>query len=123
MAREGIYVGSREVTQRYIGTRLVWEKRKRKTIVPYLGFVGTVSHNYYSSEMNIFNYSDAFRDISFPKIAYIGRNERLIAITLRAGYGNSHVIAKLKKPDDFNEAQRLFDTRNADIYMTFYEER
>lgn len=26
MAREGIYVGGKEVTQRYIGTRLVWEK-------------------------------------------------------------------------------------------------
>ncbi|CAM1665946.1 MULTISPECIES: hypothetical protein [Streptococcus] len=121
MAREGIYVGGKEITQRYVGDKLVWEKRK--TIVPYLGFMGTVSHNYYSSEMNIFNYSDAFRDISFPKVAYIGRSERLIAITLRAGYGNSHVIAKLKSPGDFNEAQRLFDTRNADIYMTFYEER
>ena len=26
MAREGIYVGSKEVIQRYVGTRLVWEK-------------------------------------------------------------------------------------------------
>ena len=26
MAREGIYVGGKEVTQRYVGTRLVWEK-------------------------------------------------------------------------------------------------
>lgn len=26
MAREGIYVGSNEVIQRYVGTRLVWEK-------------------------------------------------------------------------------------------------
>ena len=26
MAREGIYVGGKEITQRYIGTRLVWEK-------------------------------------------------------------------------------------------------
>lgn len=28
MEREGIYVGNKEVTQRYIGTRLVWEKIK-----------------------------------------------------------------------------------------------
>ena len=28
MAREGIYVGGKEITQRYIGTRLVWEKVK-----------------------------------------------------------------------------------------------
>lgn len=26
MAREGIYVGGKEVTQRYVGDRLVWEK-------------------------------------------------------------------------------------------------
>lgn len=26
MDREGIYVGSREIIQRYVGTRLVWEK-------------------------------------------------------------------------------------------------
>nr|DAY01491.1 MAG TPA: hypothetical protein [Caudoviricetes sp.] len=26
MTREGIYVGSKEITQRYVGTRLVWEK-------------------------------------------------------------------------------------------------
>ena len=26
MAREGIYVGGKEITQRYIGSRLVWEK-------------------------------------------------------------------------------------------------
>ena len=26
MAREGIYVGSREIIQRYVGTKLVWEK-------------------------------------------------------------------------------------------------
>nr|DAS03645.1 MAG TPA: hypothetical protein [Caudoviricetes sp.] len=26
MAREGIYVGGKEITQRYIGTQLVWQK-------------------------------------------------------------------------------------------------
>lgn len=26
MAREGIYVGGKEIIQRYVGTRLVWEK-------------------------------------------------------------------------------------------------
>ena len=29
MAREGIYVGGKEVVQRYVGTQLVWEKRIR----------------------------------------------------------------------------------------------
>ena len=26
MAREGIYVGGKEITKRYVGTRLVWQK-------------------------------------------------------------------------------------------------
>lgn len=28
MAREGIYLGAKEIIQRYVGTRLVWEKVK-----------------------------------------------------------------------------------------------
>lgn len=32
MAREGIYVGSKKVVQRYIGDRLVWESLKSVTI-------------------------------------------------------------------------------------------
>ena len=39
MEREAIYVGNKEVTQRYIGTSLVWEKIK-------LLFNGNVSINY-----------------------------------------------------------------------------
>ena len=39
MAREGIYVGNKEVTHRYIGTRLIWVKIR-------LLFSGDVSINY-----------------------------------------------------------------------------
>lgn len=39
MEREGIYVGNKEVTQRYIGSRLVWEKIK-------LLFNGNISISY-----------------------------------------------------------------------------
>mgnify|MGYP000845839806 CR=1 FL=1 len=39
MEREGIYVGNKEVSQRYIGTKLVWEKIK-------LLFSGNVSITY-----------------------------------------------------------------------------
>lgn len=47
MEREGIYVGNKEVTQRYIGSRLVWEKMK-------LLFSGNISINYFrdSSQNN-----------------------------------------------------------------------
>ena len=48
MEREGIYVGTKEVTQRYIGTRLVWEKIK-------LLFSGNVSIYYYGNKQIILN--------------------------------------------------------------------
>ena len=39
MAREGIYVGGKEITQRYVGDKLVWEKVK-------VLFSGNVPINY-----------------------------------------------------------------------------
>lgn len=46
MAREGIYVGNKEVTHRYIGSRLVWVKIR-------LLFNGDVSINYDSHNKQI----------------------------------------------------------------------
>lgn len=46
MEREGIYVGNKEVTQRYIGSRLVWEKMK-------LLFSGNISINYFRDTSQI----------------------------------------------------------------------
>lgn len=46
MEREGIYVGTKEVTQRYIGSRLVWEKMK-------LLFSGNISINYFRDTSQI----------------------------------------------------------------------
>ncbi len=46
MEREGIYVGNKEVTQRYVGTRLVWEKIK-------LLFSGNASISYYRDNSRI----------------------------------------------------------------------
>lgn len=46
MEREGIYVGTKEVTQRYIGSRLVWEKMK-------LLFSGNISINYFRDSSQI----------------------------------------------------------------------
>ena len=46
MEREAIYVGNKEVTQRYVGSRLVWEKIR-------LLFSGDVSINYDSHNKQI----------------------------------------------------------------------
>ena len=39
MAREGIYVGGKEVVQRYIGSRLVWEKVRFELIGTFSCFM------------------------------------------------------------------------------------
>ena len=43
--REGIYVGGHEIVQRYVGSRLVWEKNR-------LILIGTLSCNFTSSYAN-----------------------------------------------------------------------
>lgn len=43
--REGIYVGGHEIVQRYVGSRLVWEKNK-------LILIGTLPYNFTSSDTN-----------------------------------------------------------------------
>ena len=47
MAREGIYVGNKEVAKRYIGNKLVWEKLKLlfsgKVTLIYSAFTRSVS--------------------------------------------------------------------------------
>ena len=48
MARKGIYVGNKEVTHRYIGTKLVWVKIK-------LLFSGSTSIYYYGNKQIILN--------------------------------------------------------------------
>lgn len=48
MARKGIYVGNKEVTQRYIGNKLVWVKIK-------LLFSGSTSIYYYGNKQIILN--------------------------------------------------------------------
>ena len=39
MAREGIYVGGKEITQRYVGTRLVWEKVRFELVGTFYCFM------------------------------------------------------------------------------------
>ena len=43
--REGIYVGGHEIVERYVGSRLVWEKFK-------LVLIGSFAYNFTSSSAN-----------------------------------------------------------------------
>ena len=103
MAREGIYVNGKEITQRYVGNRLVWEKMK-------MLFSGTVSVTYdrYLREIGI------GQVLSFKNIKAIEINGQQIAISSsRQRYGST-VLTFVESPEEV-ERKTGFD-----LYKTFY---
>lgn len=82
MAREGIYVGGKEVTQRYVGTQLVWEKRIR--VLELFGKRVLTSPVFGENALYIYDYNFGFRANSIDQISYIGKNEsNVIAVVLK----------------------------------------
>ena len=119
MAREGIYVGSKEVTQRYVGTKLVWEKRKR--VLELFGKRVLTSPSYGENVMHIYDYTFGFSNSSIDEVRFIGKTEsNVIPVTLERGYGESHIKARFRNTEDFEKAKREFNSSNGDVYMSFY---
>ena len=119
MSREGIYVGGKEVVQRYVGTRLVWEKRIR-VLELFSKFV-IASPSYGESVMNIYDYRFGFSNYSIDEVRFIGKTEsNVIPVTLERGYSNTHIKAHFRNTEDFEKAKREFNSSNGDVYMSFY---
>lgn len=119
MAREGIYVGSKEVTQRYVGTRLVWEKRIR-VLTLFSKFV-IASPSYGENAMYIYDYTFGFSNYSIDEVRFIGKTElNVIPVTLERGYSNNYIKARFRNTEDFEKAKREFNSSNGETSMTFY---
>jgi hypothetical protein len=103
MEREGIYVGNKEVTQRYIGSRLVWEKMK-------LLFSGNVSINYFrDSSQIILN-----KDFSQSTIKAFEINGQKIPFSRAENKQNQSYIT-------FSESVEKFEQKTGfNRYRTFY---
>ena len=103
MEREGIYVGTKEVTQRYIGSRLVWEKMK-------LLFSGNISINYYrDSSQIILN-----RVFSQSTIKALEINGQKIPFSRAKNMQNQSYIT-------FSESVEKFEQKTGfNKYRTFY---
>lgn len=103
MEREGIYVGNKEVTQRYIGSRLVWEKMK-------LLFSGNVSINYFrDSRQIILN-----RDFSQSTIKALEINGQKIPFSRAENKQSQSYIT-------FSESVEKFEQKTGfNRYRTFY---
>lgn len=119
MAREGIYVGRKEVTQRYVGTQLVWEKRIR--VLEIFGKSVIASPSYGENAMNIYDYTFGFSNYSIGEVSFIGKTEtNVIPVTLERGYGNNHIKATFRNTEDFEKAKMMFNSSNGETYMRFY---
>lgn len=103
MEREGIYVGNKEVTQRYIGSRLVWEKMK-------LLFSGNISINYFrDSSQIILN-----KDFSQSTIKALEINGQKIPFSRAENQTNQSYIT-------FSESVEKFEQKTGfNRYQTFY---
>lgn len=119
MAREGIYVGGKEVVQRYVGTRLVWEKRIR--VLELFDKRVIASPSYGEEVMNIYDYRFGFSNYSIDDVRFIGKTEsNVIPVTLERGYGNTHIKARFRNTEDFEKAKREFDSSSGETFMRFY---
>ena len=102
MAREGIYVGNKEVTHRYIGAKLVWVKIR-------LLFSGDVSINYYGSKQITLN-----KDFSQKNIRTVEINGKEISASkIENKQGKTYVT--------FTESLEEFEQKTGfNRYRSFY---
>lgn len=103
MAREGIYVGNKEVTHRYIGAKLVWVKIR-------LLFSGDVSINYYGSKQITLN-----KDFSQKNIRTVEINGKEISASkIENKQGKTYVT--------FTESLEEFERKTGfKRYRSFYD--
>ena len=102
MAREGIYVGNKEVTHRYIGAKLVWVKIR-------LLFSDDVSINYYGSKQITLN-----KDFSQKNIRTVEINGKEISFSkIENKQGKTYVT--------FTESLEEFERKTGfNRYRSFY---
>lgn len=119
MAREGIYIGNKEIIQRYVGTRLVWEKRIR--VLELFAKNVITSPSYAENVMHIYDYKIGFSNYSIDEVRFIGKAEsNVIPVTLERGYGSTHIKARFRNAEDFEKAKSLFNSSSGETYMSFY---
>ena len=101
--REGIYIGNKEVVNRYIGNKLVWEKLK-------LLFSGkeTLFYNAFSKEVSILN-----QELSLDNVKVIEINGQKIAVSsARTGVN----ITVFKFVDSTKEFERKTNFKRSTPY-------
>lgn len=111
MEREAIYVGNKEVTQRYVGARLVWEKIK-------LLLSGNVSITYDRDNSQIILH----KDFSQNTIKLVEINGQKISFSsVENKQGKTHItfnesVAKFEQKTGFNRYRTYYGSIPITIY-------
>ena len=111
MAREGIYVGNKEVTHRYIGAKLVWVKIR-------LLFSGDVSINYDSHNKQI----TLNKDFSQKNIRTIEINGKEISVSkIENKQGKTYVtftesLEEFEQKTGFNRSRTFYGSIPIKVY-------
>ena len=111
MEREAIYVGNKEVTQRYIGARLVWEKIR-------LVFSGNVSITYDRDNSQIILH----KDFSQNTVKLLEINGQKISFSsVENKQGKTHItfnesVAKFEQKTGFNRYRTYYGSIPITIY-------
>lgn len=111
MEREAIYVGNKEVTQRYIGTRLVWEKIK-------LLFSGNVSIDYDKYNSKIVLYHD-FSQSTIENIEINGKEISFSSVEKKQGKTYvtfNESVEEFERKTRFNRYQSYYGSIPVKIY-------
>ena len=111
MEREGIYVGNKEVTQRYIGSRLVWEKMK-------LLFSGDISINYFRDSSQII-LNKGFSQSTIKALEISGQNISLSSVENKQDKTYitfNESVAKFEQKTGFNQYRSYYGSIPIKIY-------
>ena len=102
MAREGIYVGGREIVERYVGSKLVWKKVKWifKVKRDYVG--ATASQNVvavsfgetlFEASLNNITYHTGARPLGAGRDNQVIEVKNVELVRAEAGYASANIVA------------------------------
>ena len=93
MLREGIYIGGKEMVRRYVGNKLVWQKKNRNHIGKLtLNFKAKDTSQAIATLNTLYSY-DAYEDLEkYTKATVVKRFDKFFkvnAVQMSSGYSSS----------------------------------
>ena len=123
MPRDSIYVGDREIVERFVGGISVWRKYRLLRSLPTTEV--STEFNERQNEAYFYNYRGGFDsfsvgDSTVVKIKRGGRETGYIDLRNLYFYGNVKLTMKFKNSADFYEMKNLLENDIAYVGIDFY---